>query len=77
MRQKLDISAMRERDLRLLFERYGLSEKFEKGEIICPNCYQVITWDIIGGFIISQGQPVLFCNMSECIDAVTRSSSNE
>jgi hypothetical protein len=77
MRQKLDISAMRERDLRLLFERCGLSEKIKNGELVCPTCLHVITWETIGGFVVRQGQLVPFCNISECIEAATQRSSNE
>ena len=77
MRQIIDISAMREKEVRLIFKSYGLSEKIEKGEIICPNCSHIISWETLGGFIIKKGQLISFCNISECVEAVSRSNSDE
>jgi hypothetical protein len=68
---------MRERDLRILFERCGLSEKLKNGELVCAVCSQVITLETIGGFIVRQGQIVPFCNISKCIDALKQGNSNE
>jgi hypothetical protein len=69
MRPKLDILAMRERDIRLLLEQEGMAEALDAGELICSACSEPLTWETLGGFVIEEGKPVPFCNMSDCIES--------
>ena len=69
MRQKIDLPAILEKDLRILLGRLGISAEIEAGTIYCPTCCRPITWDTLGGFIVRDGKPVLFCDASDCLEA--------
>ncbi len=73
MREKVEVSAIRDRDLRNILQRYNLSEMMDKGQLTCKSCLQILTWANIGALLIKDVGLVLFCNLPECIDvAATR-----
>ena len=68
MRERIDIPAMRESDLRELFSSYGLAEKIENNQIECEFCGSTISWSNLGGVIIKDSSPHVICSLSECIE---------
>ena len=70
MREKIELSAVRHRDMRNVLNEYGLSQKIDNGELICPSCLEILTWDNLGGFIVIGRRPKLFCSLTECMEAV-------
>jgi hypothetical protein len=69
MSQQLYIRAILEKDLHTLLERLGLASKVDEGTYICRICGRIITWDNLGGFIVHNKQPVLFCDSADCVEA--------
>ena len=45
MSEKIQIPAIHDKDLRKILDRFGASEKIDKGEIFCYNCNEMITWE--------------------------------
>jgi hypothetical protein len=76
MRKKIQIPAMRERDLRALLQRHGISEAVDQGECECVHCGLPITWDNIGGVVMKSGRPVLVCCAPDCIERAGRGASD-
>ena len=64
---KVEIPAVRDRDLRGILDRFGLSEKMDKGELTCEPCSRTLTWENLGALLVKGGELLLFCNLSECI----------
>jgi hypothetical protein len=61
MREKVQIPAMRERDMRLFFMEHGLSDAIDRGELECASCGVTLTWNDIAGFVLRNGRPVVYC----------------
>jgi hypothetical protein len=76
MREKFEISAVRDRDLRDILDAFGLSEKIDNEELTCWSCSATLTWDNIGGFIVAKKGLRLFCSVSDCIEAAKKEESN-
>lgn len=41
MNEKIQIPAIHDKDLRKILDRFGVSEKIDKGEIFCYNCNEL------------------------------------
>lgn len=65
---KLSIPAIHDDDLEKLLKQYGLFEKVKNGEIHCPICDTIISWENIYGLYFRDNQPHLVCDSPECID---------
>ena len=76
MRKKIEISAVRDRDIRMILDQHQLSEKIDKGELMCPSCSGTLTWDNLGGFVVVRGRPLLFCSHPACVDAARQEASD-
>lgn len=74
MREKVEIPAVRDRDLRDILDCFGLAEKMDRGELICFSCSQALTWDNLGALLVNGEQLIPFCNLSECIEEGLRRS---
>lgn len=68
MSEKIQIPAIHDKDLRKILDRFGASEKIDKGEIFCFNCNDLITWDNLFAFKIIGDQLVFFCEHPNCIE---------
>jgi len=77
MRERIEISAVRDRDLRAVLEKYGLAEKIDRGEQTCSSCSDILTWENIGAFIVLSEGLELFCSLSECLEAAKRRKKND
>jgi len=76
MRQKIEIPAMIDRDLRTLLEEYGMASKVDYGEITCFCCDEPLTWDNLGGFIVHREGLALFCSALDCIEKAKEEKSH-
>lgn len=73
MREKVEVSAVRDRDLRDILQKYHLSEKMDQGKLTCESCSQVMNWENMGALIVKEPGLIFYCNLPECIDqAATR-----
>ena len=60
MREIHDIHAVTSTDLKKLLVEFGLDDKFESGQIICPDSGDVLSWGNLGTVRIEGGKPVLY-----------------
>jgi hypothetical protein len=72
MHEEIEVSAVRDRDLRPILDRYDLSEKVDKGELTCESCSQTLMWENLGALLVKEGGLLLFCNLSECIEEAAK-----
>ena len=77
MRTRIEVNAANKKDLSNILSSYGLDEAINRGEIECSFCTDAITWDSLGGFLIKNGQPILFCNMPDCLESAAKGIENE
>lgn len=70
MSEKVEIHAIKDRDLRNVLGHFGLSERIDKGELMCESCSQTLTWDNLGALLIREGSLLAFCSLPACIDVV-------
>lgn len=78
MRKRVVVPAVRDRDLQAILAAHGLAPDFEASRLHCPFCAEVLTWDNIGGILVQKQEPVLFCNLPDCIEqASSGRASNE
>lgn len=64
----LVLPVARDRDLRLIFESFGLLEQFEAGELACENCATQLSWDNLGAVVPSGEKLRLYCDLPDCIE---------
>lgn len=76
MRQKINIPAMHEKDMREYLSQLGLAEKIDRGELECVICGTILTWDNIGAFIMKAGNPTMICSRTECIENAQHLKTN-
>lgn len=77
MRNKIEIAAVRDRDLRAVLDRYGAAEKIDRQEEICSSCSDILTWETIGAFVVFSDGIKLYCCLSECLEAAERAKKHE
>ncbi len=76
MREKIKISAMRERDMRAFLADHGLVKEIDLSEAECAYCGTVLSWDNLGGVLVKDGAPVLVCVATECIEHAQRGNAD-
>jgi len=47
-RQKVELPAISQGDMRSILNEYGLAEKVDSGVLTCPETGETITWESIG-----------------------------
>jgi len=72
MREKVEVSAVKDRDVRNILDHFGLSEKMDKGELTCESCSRTLTWENLGSLLVKEGSLLLLCNLSECIEEAAK-----
>ncbi|HEY0030019.1 MAG TPA: hypothetical protein VGC65_04620 [Bacteroidia bacterium] len=68
MKERLDIPAIHDDDLKTILKKYELLTKFESGEVKCCYCNISLTWDNIYGLILKNNIPQLICDSIECLE---------
>lgn len=76
MRERIGVQAVQSKELRSILDRFCLTEPLESGELHCPSCNTVLSWDNIGGFVILGGKPKLFCSAADCLASTRQETSN-
>ena len=72
MRTQIEVPAIRDRDLREILDKLGISQRIDSGELDCCSCSGIVTWDAIGALLVREGNVLVCCHLSECIEDVTR-----
>jgi hypothetical protein len=72
MREKLFISAVRDRDLRIILHQHGLDSAIDNRELTCESCSTALFWDNIGAFTVKGTSIILYCDSSECLQAAQK-----
>jgi len=60
------VRAVHDDDLRAVLEALGLAGPFERGELHCKFCGDVVTWDTLQSLLPDSGSIKLVCNKPEC-----------
>jgi len=68
MKDRMEIRASNRKDLQNILAEFGMEEEIEKGKMTCRYCAEPITWENLGGYIIENTRPVLFCDLLECLE---------
>jgi hypothetical protein len=76
MRERITVPAVRDKDMRDILNRFSLSTRLDSGELHCPSCNSVLRWENVGGFVIVQGEPRLFCSASDCLEEIKQESEH-
>jgi len=72
MSEKIDVLAVRDRDLRRIFDRFKLSEKMDKGQLTCELCSGLLTWENIGALLVRGETLLVCCSVSECLEEAVK-----
>ena len=71
MSETVEIHAANDKDLRAIFQRFGLFENMERGACRCSKCGRNLTWDNLGVFVVNGGALTSYCELPECIADAT------
>lgn len=66
-REKAEVAALYEGDLRSFFARFGLEEKFVAGQMKCKFCDKPVDTTNIYSILPESGSINVVCNVSECV----------
>ena len=69
---KIELMAIRDRDLRRILERYGLATQMDAHTLTCRACAGILTWDNMGALLTKRGELSIYCNLSECIEEASK-----
>jgi hypothetical protein len=72
MRDKLRIPAMREHEVKEYLTQSGIADTIDSGELECPCCGTSIGWSDVGGFIVTETGPVVFCSSLDCVSRLQK-----
>ena len=72
MREKVEVSAVTDRDLRGLLARFNLADQMDQGQLLCASCGQILTWDTVGALLVKNGGLLVFCRLSDCIEEASK-----
>ena len=72
MREKVELPAVHDRDLRSILERFGLADILDEGMLCCSSCDRQLTWGNIGALLVRNNTLQLYCNLSDCIEDATK-----
>lgn len=68
MREKLDLPAVRDPDLKKILDAYGLSEPLTKSKLKCRGCSRILSWENIGAIKVKENGLEIYCFDPECIE---------
>lgn len=63
-----DIDAVHSNDLERLLEKVGLLDKFNKGQLKCKFCSEVVNADNIYSVIKDSGHYKVVCDKADCVN---------
>ena len=66
--KKLELPAIRQRDLGEVLDQYGLGEGLRKLNLNCASCDRQLTEDNIGALLTQDGGLSLYCRSQDCIE---------
>ena len=69
-RQKIELPAIMQSDMRSILEVYGLAEKLDNGLLTCPETGETITWDSLGAVKVVNDSLELYSIHADSIYAV-------
>ena len=72
MKEKIEINGIRDSEIDSLLEKFSLKEQFDSGQLKCECCDNLLTKENLGGFILKNKKLLVVCNLTECIEFLTR-----
>ena len=66
-KEKIDISAVIDRDLLNVINEFGLSESFKSGQLTCPYCEKTLSFENIGAIKPTENSILLICDDYTCL----------
>ena len=72
----LVLPVARDRDLKLILQRFGVLEQFEAGEIKCEHCEATLSWENLGAVVTSTDKLKLYCDLADCIEQASERQNN-
>ena len=70
IKRDLELNAVLDRDLRSLIDEYGLGTALDAGELRCPECDRMITFENIGALRVVYDSAIIICDDYACIAEV-------
>ena len=71
-REDMELPAIRDNELRAVFDRFDLADKVDSGVLLCASCSKIIEWENIGALLVKNGTLEIYCDTSECIEEVSK-----
>ena len=72
MREKIEVKAVYDQDLKQVLEQLGILDKLITGEVNCAICNTLVDLDNLGA-IFPQGEEIsISCDNEKCIRIVTK-----
>jgi hypothetical protein len=59
-RERLEVLAIKQSDLRPFLEEYGLAQKLDDGDLECPITGETLTWNNLGAIKVEGGSVRLY-----------------
>lgn len=72
MKENVELPAIKDNELRIVLDKFNLSEKIDRGEILCASCEKIIQWENIGALLVNNATLVIYCDSPECIEIVSK-----
>jgi len=72
MREKIEIPAFRDKDMRKILDHFGKLDGMEKAELSCQYCSLTLTWNNLGAMLVRGEGLLLYCNLSECLEEASK-----
>jgi hypothetical protein len=66
MKEKVNIPAIQDEDLRNLLVKHNLYDSFENGKLTCSICETVISYENLFGIQFNNSSLKLICDSSDC-----------
>jgi hypothetical protein len=66
----VEITSIRDRDLRPILKEFELDRLMDEGALLCDSCSRTLTWDNLGGLLVKDGTIVPFCDLAECLASI-------
>ncbi len=68
MRDKVEVPAVKDNELRTILSRFGLAKDLAAGSLRCGCCGRQLTWENIGALTPENKSIKIFCDSSGCIE---------
>jgi len=71
MTNDIHVLSVQDRDLRPILGHFGLDVSIDEHRSHCATCSRFITWENLGAIRVKGDTLILYCDLSECLDAAS------